>query len=219
MLNRLHATLHRPERGWDPVPSDHARAYAESEWERIDYQLVSRLEERIGGFSGKQVLDLGGGPGHYSVAFAQRGARVTWHDVSSVYRRIALDHSHGSNLEIRFSLGYLEEAANLPAASFDLVFCRFCWYYCMDDARFARLISSLVRPRGAGYVESLTVSSTTPLRKLAYLLNSRCGVKVGHPHPPHGRIAGLLRRSPLEHLALDYDTDGIDRVFWVRRSW
>src|SRR4051812_35635270 len=72
VINLLHSRLHRPESGWDPVPQGHVLEYGTHEWASgADARLLDELEQRIGGFAGKQVLDLGGGPGQYSVAFAK----------------------------------------------------------------------------------------------------------------------------------------------------
>src|SRR5260370_2957744 len=89
MINSLHALLHRPEHGWDPIATQYAEGYAARATRDLDSTLVDELDRRLGGVTGKTVLDLGGGPGQYSVAFASRGAHVTWHDISRNYQRIA----------------------------------------------------------------------------------------------------------------------------------
>ncbi len=40
MINRLHAQFHRPENGWDPVPSAYARNYAGNEWHGVNEALL-----------------------------------------------------------------------------------------------------------------------------------------------------------------------------------
>jgi len=96
VINKIHARIYRPERGWDPVPADYAQQYAEAVWRQVDEAWLDVLARRIGGFEGKEVLDLGGGPGQYSVAFAKRGASVTWLDVSRNYMRIAQETAQGA---------------------------------------------------------------------------------------------------------------------------
>src|SRR5260370_2239179 len=88
-VNLLHNLLHRVEDGWDPISPEYATEYDRFTSSAIDTRLVSRLDSLSGGLAGKHVLDLGGGPGHYSVLFAKSGARVTWHDVSREYEKIA----------------------------------------------------------------------------------------------------------------------------------
>lgn len=217
MINWLHSVLYRPENGWDPVPLAHAVQYADHEWHNINVPLIDKLEECIGGFSGKRVLDLGGGPGQYSVAFAKRGAQVVWHDVSRNYLDVVQNRERGNGVRIEFSLGYLEDSVRFRGSPFDFVFCRIAWCYCRSDRAFARLIYSLVKPGMCAYIDNNTPELERELslqRRLIYLLNNRFGWKVGHPHPPHGRIASLLLKYPMDYVVLDYTSKTNDRVFF-----
>jgi hypothetical protein len=44
MINRIHAMLYRPERGWDPVPAEYAQKYATVQWQKLDEKLLDTLE-------------------------------------------------------------------------------------------------------------------------------------------------------------------------------
>ena len=222
MFNRLHARLHRPERGWDPVSPQHAASYSEDEWSRIDTALLDDLESSIGGLAGKTVLDLGGGPGHYSVAMALRGARVTWHDVSRSYLAISRDKAAQAGLDrqIDFSLGYLDEAPRRLRKRFDLVFNRICWYYSFSDRSFAAALVSLVAPGGFGYVDTTHSGYRREelggSARLRTWLNERAGIKVGHPYPPRGRLARLFLRYRLAQLQVDYRVSTNDRILFQK---
>ena len=218
MINRLHSLFHRPERGWDPISAEYARGYAEEQWRNISGALIDELEQRIGGLANKRILDLGAGPGQYSVAFARRGAQVTWHDVSRAYQKIASKHAADAGVGLSYSLGYLDEAGTLIAHPFDLVFTRLAWCYCMNDRAFAELIYSLVRPGGAAYIDTNTPAfeSIRGLRHFLYFFNDHFGLKIGHPHPPHGRIATLLHRYAIDFMILDYSSHLNDRIFFVK---
>ena len=145
MINWLHSRVFRPEKGWDPVSPQYVAQYAESEWKTgASEDLIAQLEKWLEGLQGKTVLDLGGGPGHYSIAFAKRGARVTWHDVSERYRQFARAKAEEAGVDVSFSLGYMDEASRLLGEQFDCVFNRICWNYGRGDASFARVIYSLV---------------------------------------------------------------------------
>jgi len=217
-VNYLHSVLHRVGDGWDPIRSTYAEEYAALAWSESNPALVERLEQQMGGLEGKRVLDLGGGPGQYSVLFAQRGAQVTWHDVSREYERIARKRAAACGVTPQFSLGYLEHAKQIGESYFDLVFCRVCWYYCRSDRAFAKLIYSLVKPNGIGYIECNTPAFARPtgLRRTQYWLNQRLWWKIGHPYPPRGRIAGLLQQYPLARLELDYSSELADIVVFVK---
>lgn len=200
------------------MPLDHACTYADGAWRDFDELPLDTIEPWLGGFGGKEVLDLGGGPGQFSCAMARRGARVTWHDVSRNYLNIAKQRAAG--LPIRYSLGYLEEAQALGEARFDLVLNRICWYYSRGDRSFARLIWKLLRPGGIGYVDAsnstFRVASLSTSAQVRTLLNSVCYWKIGHPHPPHGRIAKLLLRLPIDRMLVDYSQPSSDRVMFVK---
>ena len=218
LVNYVHSLCHRVERGWDPISASYASSYADHAWSERRCDVIHELETRLGGLTGRRVLDLGGGPGQYSVLFAQRGADVTWHDVSRTYEAITRERAATAGVAITYSIGYLEEAARLVRHPFDLVFCRVCWYYSRDDRAFARLFYSLVRPGGVGYVECNTPAFSRPTgwRTVQYALNSLLWLKIGHPMPPHGRIARLLQRYKLAHVTLDYSSPLRDIVIFTK---
>jgi 2-polyprenyl-3-methyl-5-hydroxy-6-metoxy-1,4-benzoquinol methylase len=220
MINWLHAKLHRPERGWDPISSQHAVEYARDEWRKLDERFLQEIERWLGGFAGKEVLDLGGGPGQYSVAMARRGARVTWHDVSDRYRRIVEQRSLG--LQVTCSLGYLEEAIGLGEGRFDLVFNRICWQYSRSDRGFAEILWRLVRPGGIGYVDTTNAAFhfdlLPPSSRLRTRLSTLTGFKVGHPQPPRGRVARLLLKWPIDRMLIDYSQATSDRILFRKAA-
>jgi SAM-dependent methyltransferase len=222
MINRVHARFHRPENGWDPVSPEHAVTYGAGEWQAVNHALLDELEQRIGGFQGKRILDLGGGPGQYSIAFAKRGGDVTWHDVSQNYRSMAHEKAKAFAVadKIQFSLGYLDEAPNLLPDRYDLVFNRICWNYGFSDRSFAEVVYRLVRDGGYGYVDTNHSGvkrdqlSTSSLFRT--WLNDTLAIKIGHPFPPHGRLARLFLHYPLKRLVVDYRSPSNDRILFEK---
>ncbi len=221
MINRIHAQIRRPERGWDPVPVDHARSYANAEWGKgVREDLLEELDRWVGGLDGKRVLDLGGGPGQYAVAFAKRRAHVTWYDVSRTYKEIAEERGREQAVQIEFVVGYLDEAPRRLNRQFDLVFNRICWNYGWQDRSFAEVLFNLVRPGGVGYID--TTHSDWQRQSLSLSagvrtwLNERLALKVGHPFPPHGRLASLFSKMPVERLLVDYSLPTNDRILFLR---
>jgi SAM-dependent methyltransferase len=216
-INYLHHLWRRVEDGWDPVPAAHASSYSELAWRDRSPQVVDSLETRLRGFTGKRVLDLGGGPGQYSVLFAQKGADVTWHDISREYEAVTRHRAVEAGVSLHYSLGYLEDA-RLLHEPFDLLFCRGCWCYARGDRTFAGLLYALIKPGGVGYVECCTPLFAQPQgwRKLQYWMNGYLWFKVGHPWPPHGRIAKLLQRHPIASMILDYSSPLHDIVVFTR---
>jgi 2-polyprenyl-3-methyl-5-hydroxy-6-metoxy-1,4-benzoquinol methylase len=219
MINYLHSRLHRPEKGWDPVPKSHADNYAEKEWGKIEATDMEELESRFGGFSGKRILDLGGGAGQYSIAFAKRGAIVTWHDISINYRRIVQGKADELGLELKYSLGYLEDAAKFGVESFDIVFCRICWYYCRNDGAFARMILGLLKRGGLAYINSPTSRGRPQggaLQRVQSLLYRSVGFKIGHPFPPPGRVPALFAALSPARLEVDFSSGKNDKILVLK---
>lgn len=221
MINWLHSRIHRPENGWDPVPEDYAAQYAENEWSHgVRPKLLDFLDQWVDGLSGRNVLDLGGGPGQYSVAFAMRGAKVTWYDVSNRYLTIAKTKAKEAGVDVRFSLGYMDEAPEILEETFDLVFNRICWNYGRGDHSFARAVYSLLKPGGVAYVDACLsetkYSSVSGSADFRARLNNATGWKIGHPYPPHGRLATLFAKKPVEKLLIDYSSPQNDRVTFIR---
>jgi 2-polyprenyl-3-methyl-5-hydroxy-6-metoxy-1,4-benzoquinol methylase len=209
LINRLHSWLNRPEKGWDPVPQSHVLQYGAHEWAAgVQESLLDELDQSVGGLAGKQVLDLGGGPGHYSVAFARRGASVTWFDISKNYRDFVQQKAREAQVEMEFALGYMDHAHRLLNRQFDLVFNRICFSYCIADASFAGVIHRLVKPGGWAYVDTNNAdfgreSAGLGVRSRNWL-NGTLGVKIGHPYPPRGRITELFLRHPLRRLSTEF---------------
>lgn len=220
-INYLHSLLHRVERGWDPISPMHAKEYTEAvdaAPAQIFTSPISRLRSLAGSLEGKRVLDLGGGPGRHSVIFANCGALVTWHDVSREYERIARRRAEAAGVSIQLSLGCLEKAAQFGVGSFDLVFCSLSWSYSRSDRSFARLLYTLIKPGGIGYIacDTSAPSKSQGIRRLQYWLNVHLWWKIGHPMPPHGRIAALIQKYPISYMELDYRSKDRDIVIFLK---
>lgn len=81
---------------------NHGKSYTRE----VDY-----LEELIGSFKGREVLDLGCGTGNFTEEFASRGARVRGLDISAEMIQIALFRRSRLDSRVHNSLEY--EVANL----------------------------------------------------------------------------------------------------------
>jgi 2-polyprenyl-3-methyl-5-hydroxy-6-metoxy-1,4-benzoquinol methylase len=200
----------KPEKGFDPVPKTFAENYAANEYKKLDNEVVDFIKNHITGFEDKTVLDLGAGPGQYSMAFAKRGAKVTWHDISRNYLEIAKARAAAENVTVNFSLGYLEEAHG----KFDMIFNRICWYYCINDYRFAKCIYNLVKENGYGFIvvnnekylkEELEKESRVKkiVIKTSYWLNENFNIKLTHVHPSHQKLSRIFARLNFKHLQLE----------------
>jgi 2-polyprenyl-3-methyl-5-hydroxy-6-metoxy-1,4-benzoquinol methylase len=181
----------RKPKGADPVPRDYAQRYAQSSYDQLP---EAKLELRellglLGGcIEGWRVLDLGGGPGHFSALLAEAGAEVTWHDISLTYRTLAQEWCRNASVRVNFEIGHLDDLSRYPPGSFDLIFCRLCWYYADDELRFYRRIRALVKPGRYGWVRThnlkLMDRQQNPLIRWAfyglYGLHEITGLKLAH---------------------------------------
>lgn len=219
MINWLHSRMFRPVNGWDPVSAIHAKQYAVQEWSSgVNDELIDTLASWCHGLAGKTVLDLGGGPGQYAVAFAKRGAKVTWYDISHLYRKLAEEKAREHEVSIRFATGYLDEAMDTLDQRFDLVFNRLCWNYSRGDDAFSKVLYKLVEAGGVGYIDTThseymrdTLSFSSRIRTA---LNKYTGWKVGHPYPPHRRLEEIFARYPMETIFADYSSPMNDRILF-----
>lgn len=223
VLNELLSLIYRPEKGWDPVPYEHAYQYALASWDTFDASELDEIETIIGGFQGKHVLDLGAGSGQYSVEFARRGAMVTWYDISKTYKKIAENKAKEFNVldRIHFApLGYLDEAYRKLQTCYDLVFNRVCFYYSVSEKNFAKVIYDLVRQNGFGYIytnnSKFRINETSKSFQLRTWLNEKMWLKVGHPHPPRGRVAKLILNYPVKRLWYNFQELDSDRIIFEK---
>ena len=202
--------LQRPEDGFDPVPLPYAKSYAEAEYNKFNPDLVEELENRIGNIAKKTLIDLGAGPGQYSIEFAKRAAKVTWHDISKNYLKIAEQHAQSNNLNINFSLGYLEEAKGC----YDILFNRICWYYCIDDYKFASLIYTLVNKGGYAFIlvnnndflfnqiKNYSFIKRNVI-KVFYAINEKLNIKLIHVHPSHNKLRRVFSEYKFERFDIE----------------
>jgi SAM-dependent methyltransferase len=213
MINLLHSLFHEPRRGWDPVSAAYAANYQNSA--TGDPAVVEWFGHAIGGFAGKRIVDLGSGPGQYALEFARRGAYVTCVDVSAAYLAIASRALERAGLRAGLVLGYMDHVEKLTSGDFDAAFSHASWYYCMNDLRFARAIMRVLRPGGVAWIRANTdrvEKSCRFWRRFVYCVNNRLYWKLGHPHPPRGRIAHAFSRLPGCTVEADYRDPLLDVV-------
>ena len=115
----------------------------------------------------------------------------------------------------------MEDAVKCHTQPFDIVFNRVCWNYGFADRGFAGVFFDLVKPGGAGYVDTAHSGaggskSSWSVRARTWL-NDSFAIKIGHPLPPHGRIAELFMKKPIAKMLVDYSSGSNDRVLFIRR--
>lgn len=119
---------------------------------RIEYEITKRvLEEFINDES--EVLDVGGGPGRYSIHLAQKGHKVTLIDLSEKLIEQAIDNAAKAGVVInQFIKGnVLNLETTLPNKRFDAVLCMGPMYHLLEEDERKEAIRqclNLLKPGG-----------------------------------------------------------------------
>jgi len=124
------------------------------------WHIPERELQVLGAVRGKDVLELGCGAARWSVALAQRGARVVGLDFSAA----RLDQARAQMAAARVDFPLLEasaEAVPLPSARFDIVFCDWGAITFTDPYRTIPEAARLLRPGGL-----LAFTTSSPFRSV-----------------------------------------------------
>ena len=215
MLNKTYYKLIRNKYfKWDPVKDEYKARFADkSRINKVSPYTFQLLENYMGSLKGMNVLDLGGGAGNYSIKFLEHGSRVTWTDVSKNMMKIAKDNLNYvdiKNVEIDF-INLNPNNINYLKKDFDLIFLRLVWRYSFDDQEFAQKILNKLIP--GGYIYILTNNSnfkseeSSLFDKLKIFIYLKFDIKIGHPHPPVGKLKILFKDSKIHYYNIDKSTE------------
>jgi hypothetical protein len=89
----------------------------------------------------------------------------------------------------------------------------------MNDFSFANALVNAVAEGGKILIRETNETFERDkgiVRKLVYALNRLASIKVGHPHPPRGRIAAAFERHSCD-VAVEYADPTTDIVLATRR--
>jgi ubiquinone/menaquinone biosynthesis C-methylase UbiE len=128
--------------------ADYLRSYA-----HLDEIAVAQAEEVVaclGLPAGARILDLAGGYGRIAVPLAQRGYRVTVHDLSTDFLRVGRERAAAVGVEVEWRHGDMRA---VPATGdYDAVismFSSFGYFECdEDDERVLSAAGGVLRPGG-----------------------------------------------------------------------
>jgi ubiquinone/menaquinone biosynthesis C-methylase UbiE len=127
---------------------------AEREWMRLEHPTDGRLEFAvhkawIGRYllqAPARVLDIGGGPGRYSIWLAEQGYRVTLADLSPELLALAQEKATESGVAME---GFVEanatDLSRFADGSFDAVLCMGPLYHLILEDDRQRVVSELLR--------------------------------------------------------------------------
>ena len=108
------------------------------EWDRLKkrfphekYITVHMMDRYIK--EGDKILDIGGGPGHYSIHYARKGHDVTLFDLSPENVRFAKKKARQYGVRIKAEQGDAMDLSRFPDSSFDVVFLMGPLYHLMTE--------------------------------------------------------------------------------------
>jgi 2-polyprenyl-3-methyl-5-hydroxy-6-metoxy-1,4-benzoquinol methylase len=140
-------------------------AKVQNEWNRIanrpEFLLTCRMLNRY--IKPKDsVLDIGGGPGRYSLYLAEKGCDVTLFDLSGENIKFAAEQAETRGLQIKTITGDAREADKLTRGQFSHVLLMGPMYHLLDETdRFTAVHSAinLLKPGGILYVSFINLFS------------------------------------------------------------
>lgn len=135
----------------------------ESEWNRLEVHkmefavtMKAMLEYMPAGAS---VLDIGGGPGRYSIELLKRGYDVTLMDLSEENVKFAEQNAKEAGLSLKCLCGNAVEGAPFPNETFDVVLLMGPLYHLIDENERHEAIRQALRvlkPGGLLYASFIT---------------------------------------------------------------
>lgn len=158
---------------------------------RLDY-----IDERVGGLSGKTVLDVGCGGGILAESMAARGAEVTGIDLGEAPLSVAELHLLESNASVTYRKVSAEDLAAEAPESFDVVTCMEMLEHVPDPSSIIRACSQLVKPGGPVFFSTL---NRNPKSFLFAIVGAEYVLRL-LPKGTH-EYAKFIRPSELDHWA------------------
>lgn len=133
-----------PKKEWDRLKKKHP-------YEK--YITIHMMDRYIR--PGSEILDIGGGPGHYAIHYAGQGHKVTLLDLSDENVRFAKRKARQYGVKIRAIQGNALDLSVFPDDSFDTVFLMGPLYHLMDEKNRLRAIQEAKRVlKPGGYLFS-----------------------------------------------------------------
>jgi len=135
----------------------------EVEWNRIagrpEFLLTCRFIDRYVK-PGEKVLDIGGGPGRYSLYLAGKGCDVTLFDLSPANVEFAKERAAEQGLELKGASGDAREVDSIIGGSFDHILLMGPMYHLLDESDRIKAVNAslkLLKPNGTIFVSFINL--------------------------------------------------------------
>ena len=143
---------------------DYYNAEVEGEWNRIadrpEFLLTCRMLD-LYIKPGDSVLDIGGGPGRYSLYLADKGCDVTLFDLSPENVNFAAERAAQQGISIQTIAGDAREADKLTCKKYDHVLLMGPMYHLLEESQRIKAVSAalnVLKPGGIVYVSFISMS-------------------------------------------------------------
>ncbi|MCL2421090.1 MAG: class I SAM-dependent methyltransferase, partial [Defluviitaleaceae bacterium] len=136
----------------------------EDEWNRIadrpEFLLTCRMLDRYIKPDDK-VLDIGGGPGRYSLYLAEKGCQVTLFDLSEENTKFAMKQAQQQGLPLQTITGDARDADTLAKGSFDHVLLMGPLYHLLEETGRLKAVNAALNLLKSGGIIFTSFISTT----------------------------------------------------------
>lgn len=148
------------------VVKDYYDNNAAKEWERLqthnfEFEITSRFMKRYIK-PGDKVLDIGGGPGRYSLFLANHGCNVTLFDLSDGNVAIAKEKAEELNVKIGTVVGDARDVDNMVHETFDHILLMGPMYHLLleeDRIKAVNASLKLLKPGGLIFISFIAMFS------------------------------------------------------------
>ncbi len=145
------------------VIRDYYNETVETEWNRIanrpEFLLTCRFIDRYVR-SGERILDIGGGPGRYSLYLADKGCDVTLLDLSDANVEFAASKAREQGIALRTLRGDAREADTVVSGLFDHVLLMGPLYHLLEECDRVKAVNAclkLLKPGGMLFVSFINM--------------------------------------------------------------
>lgn len=131
------------------IIKDFYNSGVQTEWERlerhfIEFELTKRFMNRYIK-PGDKVLDIGGGPGRYSLILAEKGCDVTLADLSEENIRFARDTARSKKLKMQSFVCDARDIQQYTDEKYDKILLMGPLYHLLEESERIKAVESAIR--------------------------------------------------------------------------
>lgn len=145
------------------IVQDYYNANVESEWNRIadrpEFLITCRFIDRYTK-PGNKVLDIGGGPGRYSLHLAKKGCEVTLFDLSDENVKFASARAEEQGINLKTVVGNAMDADKIINEQYDHILLMGPMYHLLKEADRVRAVHAalkLLKPGGLIFISFINI--------------------------------------------------------------